>query len=266
VQDALKDIEVKQRVRASRSTRPPMRLRLQQAGLGISTRSFALWSIVSGFVTFIIGLIVASPLVAIGLGFVGGFGLPRWYINRRRKKRQKAFLEELANAIDLIVRGVKAGLPLGDTMKMISSEAREPLRSEFKLVVEAQALGIPYDEGLARLYERVPLAEVNFFAIVIAIQSRAGGNLSEALGNLSRVLRERKKMRNKIQAMSMEAKASAGIIGSLPPVVMFLVWLTSPDYISLLWTNVIGQVILGISMMWMATGVFVMKRMISFDF
>jgi tight adherence protein B len=267
VQDALKDIELKQKVKASRSTSPPMRLRLQQAGLKLSVRQFVLFSILSGLAFFGIGYLTGQYIVvSIALAFVGGFGFPRWLVNFIRKRRQKAFVEELPNAVDVIVRGVKAGLPLGDTIRMISVEAKEPLRSEFKLVTEAQALGVPFDEGLARLYERMPLAEANFLAIVIAIQSKAGGNLSEALGNLARVLRERKKMRNKIQAMSMEAKASASIIGSLPVIVAGLVYITSPDYISLLWTEPMGQIVLGISLSWMATGIFVMKRMINFDF
>ena len=103
---------------------------------------------------------------------------------------------------------------------------------------------MPLGEACAKLYERMPLPEANFFGIVIAIQQKAGGNLSEALGNLSKVLRDRKKMKAKIQAMSMEAKASAMIIGALPPSVMLLVWITSPDYISLLWTHPMGQIML----------------------
>ena len=135
------------------------------------------------------------------------------------------------------MRGIKAGLPLLDSLKIIALDAQEPIKSEFKAIVETQTIGMPIGEACAKLYERMPLPEANFFGIVISIQQKAGGNLSEALGNLSRVLRDRKKMKAKIQAMSMEAKASASIIGALPICVGALVYLTSPDYIELLWTD-----------------------------
>ena len=118
--------------------------------------------------------------------------------------------------VDVIVRGIKAGLPLLDSLKIIALDSQEPIKSEFKAIVETQTIGMPIGEACGKLYERMPLPEANFFGIVISIQQKAGGNLSEALGNLSRVLRDRKKMKAKIQAMSMEAKASASIIGALP--------------------------------------------------
>jgi tight adherence protein B len=130
----------------------------------------------------------------------------------------------------------------------------------------AQAIGMPLGEACAKLYERMPLAEANFFAIVIAIQQRAGGNLAEALGNLSKVLRDRKKMKAKIRAMSQEAKASAAIIGALPIAVMIMVYISSPNYISLLWTESVGRLMLAGSALWMLAGVLVMKKMINFDF
>jgi tight adherence protein B len=149
---------------------------------------------------------------------------------------------------------------------MIAADAEEPVRSEFRGIVETQTIGIPIGEACLKLFERMPVPEANFFGIVVSIQQRAGGNLSEALGNLSRVLRDRKKMKAKIQAMSMEAKASASIIGALPPVVMTLVWLTSPTYIELLWTEPLGRIMLGCCALWMSVGIFVMRRMINFDF
>ena len=165
-----------------------------------------------------------------------------------------------------MVRGVKAGLPLLDCMKMITVEAPEPLKSEFRAIIETQAIGIPLGEACGKLYERMQVPEANFFGIVIAIQQKAGGKLAEALGNLSRVLRDRKKMKGKIQAMSQEAKASASIIGALPVAVMTLVWVTSPQYINLLFTEPLGNVMLVGSVMWMSMGILVMKKMINFDF
>jgi len=166
----------------------------------------------------------------------------------------------------VIVRGIKAGLPLLDSLKLIAAEAEEPVRSEIRSIIETQTIGIPLGEACLKLYERMPLPEANFFGIVISIQQRAGGNLSEALGNLSRVLRDRKKMKAKIKAMSMEAKASATIIGALPIAVMTLVYITSPQYISLLWTEPTGRLMMAGCAVWMSVGIFVMRKMINFDF
>jgi len=136
----------------------------------------------------------------------------------------------------------------------------------FSAIVESQAVGIPVGEACVKLFERMPLAECNFFGIVISIQQKSGGNLSEALGNLSKVLRERKKMKAKIKAMSMEAKASASIIGSLPIIVGMLVYFTSPQYIEMLWTHPTGRMLLAGCAIWMMMGIMVMRKMINFDF
>jgi tight adherence protein B len=202
---------------------------------------------------------------AAGLAFAGGLGLPRWALNVLKKRREKKFLKALPDAVDVIVRGIKAGLPLFESIKVVATDAPKPLKGEFLAIIETQAIGMPLGDACARLFERMPVPEANFFGIVISIQQKSGGNLSEALGNLSKVLRDRKKMAEKIQAMSMEAKASAGI-GSLPPIVMLLVYLSTPDYISLLWTHPTGQLMLVGCVIWMSIGIFVMKRMINFDF
>ena len=171
-----------------------------------------------------------------------------------KKRRENKFLSQFPDAVDVIVRGIKAGLPLLDSLKLIATDAEEPVRSEFRSIVETQTIGMPIGEAAMKLYESMPVPEANFFGIVIFIQQRAGGNLSEALGNLSRVLRDRKKMKAKIQAMSQEAKASAAIIGALPLAVMTLVWITSPAYIDLLWTDPMGHVMLACSGAWMLPG------------
>jgi tight adherence protein B len=197
---------------------------------------------------------------------VGGLGFPRWMVGRIRNRRLNKFLEEFPNAVDVIVRGVRAGLPVNECLSIIAREAKEPVATEFRRVIDAQQMGIPLSEAVGRLYENIPLTESNFFGIVIAIQQSAGGNLSEALGNLSNVLRDRKKMKHKISAMSAEAKASAGIIGALPFLVATLVYLTTPDYIKILFTDTTGNMILVCSGIWMGMGIMVMKKMISFDF
>lgn len=263
VESSLKDFEE----RHKKSKRVPLSVRIARAGLSWSKRQFAIISAFVGLGMFVLGYMSGTGLlVAVGLGFAGAFGAPRWLLSFLKKRRELKFLAGLPDAVDIIVRGVKAGLPLLDCIRMISVEAPEPLRSEFRMIMETQAIGMPLGEACGKLYERTPLPEANFFGIVVAIQQKAGGNLSEALGNLSKVLRDRKKMRAKIQAMSQEAKASAAIIGALPIAVMTLVYLTSPQYISLLFTNPMGHIMLAGSAVWMTMGVLVMKKMINFDF
>jgi tight adherence protein B len=263
VEATLKDLE--ERHKKSRSA--PLSVRIAQAGLSWSRRQFAFISAGMGLAAFVVSSFSGTGLIiSAAIGFAGAFGAPRWLLSFLKKRREKKFLDGFPDAVDVIVRGVKAGLPLLDCIKMIALEAPEPLKSEFRVILETQAIGMPLGEACGKLYERTPLPEANFFGIVVAIQQKAGGNLSEALGNLSRVLRDRKKMKAKIQAMSQEAKASAGIIGALPIAVMTLVYLTSPQYISLLFTTSIGNMMLAASAVWMATGVMVMKKMINFDF
>jgi tight adherence protein B len=263
IESTLKEFEERHR----KSKRVPLAARIAQAGLTWSKRKFFIISGAIGLGFFALGTFVnAGLLVAAALAFAGAFGVPFWLLSFLKKRRETKFLNAFPDAVDIIVRGVKAGLPLLDSLKMITTESSEPLRSEFRAIVETQAIGMPLGEACAKLYERMPLAEANFFAIVIAIQQRAGGNLAEALGNLSRVLRDRKKMKAKIRAMSQEAKASAGIIGALPIAVMIMVYISSPTYISLLWTESLGRLMLAGSALWMLAGVLVMKKMINFDF
>ena len=198
-------------------------------------------------------------------GLAGGYLLPRMYLNRRRKKYQNAFLDELPNAVEAIVRGVKSGLPLNDSMRLVAKEAKEPIKSDFQRVIDQQAMGKTIQEAVVTLYDRVPLPEVNFFVVVITVQGQSGGNLSEALGNLARVLRNRKKMKLKVKAMSSEAKASAGIIGSLPIIVAILVSLTTPTYLLPLIETDIGKICLGAAAILMFLGGFIMNRMVQFD-
>jgi tight adherence protein B len=267
IQETLKELEENQKAKAKQSRSPPLALRIQQAGLHWSRRTFFIISAVAGLITFLIPWFLGAPvLIALAFGAAGLLGLPRWFVNRWRKRRLRKFVDAFADAVDVIVRGVKAGLPLNDCVRIIANESSEPVKTEFRMITETQALGLSLADAVARLPDRVPTPEASFFAIVVAIQQRAGGNLAEALGNLSRVLRERKKMKGKIGAMAMEAKASAVIIGALPAVVMILVFLTSPGYIMMLFTEQLGHVILGASLLWMTIGVFVMRKMINFDF
>jgi len=226
VESSLKDLET----RRLKESKIPLSSRLMQAGLDWSTQKFWIVSGVLAAVCFAGAMLAGGGLLgASGLAFAAGFGLPRWGLGFLKKRREKNFLKALPDAVDVIVRGIKAGLPLFESIKVVATDAPEPLKSEFLAIIETQAIGMPLGDACARLFERMPVPEANFFGIVISIQQKSGGNLSEALGNLSKVLRDRKKMAEKIQAMSMEAKASAGIIGSLPPIVMLLVYLSTPD-------------------------------------
>ena len=263
VEETLKEMDA--RLKATK--RPPLNTRISQAGLTWSKQRFYLISASLGLGAFIIFLFTGLGLIpALGVGFAAACGLPLWILRFLKKRRESKFLEAFPDAVDVIVRGIKAGLPLSDCLNVIVADTQEPVKSEFRTIVESQSIGMPLGEACLKLYERMPVAEANFFGIVIFIQQKSGGNLSEALGNLSRVLRDRKKMKAKIQAMSMEAKASGAIIASLPFIVMVLVYLSSPDYISLLWTDKFGNLLLAGSAIWMSLGVFVMRKMINFDF
>jgi tight adherence protein B len=262
VAQSLKDIENREKARH----RLTIESRIEQAGLSWSRKQYWLLGIAAG-VVLALGLFVASGnLVVVLVGFtVGVLGLPRWYLSFLAKRRLQRFIIEFPNAIDVVVRGIKSGLPLNDCVRIIANEAQEPVRTEFRLIVEAQTLGMSLTDAASKLGERMPCAETNFFGIVLAIQQKTGGNLAETLANLSRVIRERRKMRDKIKAVSMEAKASAAIIGSLPLAVTGLVYLTSPTYMTPLWTTDAGRMALVGCGIWMSLGVLVMRKMINFE-
>jgi tight adherence protein B len=265
VQDSLKDLEKKQQEKSAKA-KPSMKVRLIQAGFNISILQFYIASVVFAVAASFLALIAGMKLPVIaGIFLVASAGFPRWFINFMIKRRAKAFLNEFPNALDIMVRSIKSGLPLNDAIRLIASDGMEPVKTEFKRIIETQQVGLNVPEACARMINTMPLPEVNFFAIVIAIQAQAGGNLSEALGNLSKVLRERKKMKAKVQALSMEAKASACIIGALPFIVAFLVYTTSPDYMMILFTDPRGHLIMGASAVWMSIGIWVMRNMINFD-
>jgi tight adherence protein B len=265
VADTLKELEDRQKQRE----KVTMRLRLQRAGLDITPRSFWVASLGCGLIVGA-GTWAAAPhlpiVVPILAAFVGVLGLPRWILSRMIKRRQFKFTDEFANSIDIIVRGVKSGLPLIECLNIIARESPQPISGEFNDLVEQQRVGVPLGEAFEKMMVRMPLAEVRFFAIVIAIQQQAGGNLSEALGNLSGVLRDRKRLQAKVRALSAEAKASAAVLGALPFIVMVLVYITTPAYISLLWNTKVGQFLLAAAGCWMTCGVLVMRKMINFKY
>jgi tight adherence protein B len=266
VQDSLIELEQKQKVKNVNLKKPPLKVQIRQAGMQMDLQRFYLYSVACGAVLTVVAFLLGAPLIVLpGVLLAGALGLPRWFVSFRRGRRVKAFLNDFPNALDIIVRAVKSGLPLNDGIRLIANESPEPVKTEFRRIVEAQQIGLSIPEAAMRMSETMPCPEAGFFGIVIQIQQAAGGNLSEALGNLSRVIRDRKKMKAKVQALSMEAKASAAIIGALPFIVAFLVYLASPTYIMPLFVTSVGHLILGVSAIWMSIGLFVMKKMMNFD-
>ena len=253
--------------RRERKARMTMGAKLKQAGLSLSVRTFVIISVAAGLVGALLAFVLgANIIIVLGVGVAAGLGLPRWIIGMKAKARMKKFSLAFADAIDILVRGIKTGLPVHDCFKIIARESPEPLAGEFRTLVEGMGVGLTLAQALDKMYERIPTPELKFFAIVIAIQQKSGGNLAEVLSNLTSVLRARRMMVEKIKALSSEAIASAGIIASLPPAVMILVMLSSPSYMLLMFTDIRGQVMLMGAGLWMAIGVFVMKRMINFKF
>ena len=266
VQDSLKDLDQKQKSKDRIVKKPPLKAQIRQAGMQVSMERFYIYSVVCGVVLTALAYFAGAPMLVLpGALLAGALGLPRWFVSFRRARRVKAFLNEFPNALDIIVRAVKSGLPLNDAVRLIANESPEPVRTEFRRIVDSQQMGLSIPDATMRMAETMPCTEASFFGIVIQIQSQAGGNLSEALGNLSRVLRDRKKMKAKVQALSMEAKASAVIIGALPFVVALLVYLSSPNYIMPLFVTSTGNLILGCSGVWMSIGILVMRKMMNFD-
>ena len=263
IQDSLNQIGNEQKQRKQKAT---LRTLIQQAGLKTPVKVFWVISALVGAGLALASFMFGLPwFVSASLGFVGFLGLPRWVLGYLCKRRQNVFLNDFADAIDVMVRALKSGLPVSEAMKIISTELGAPVGPEFLEVVEGQRIGISIDQGIERMFERMPLSEVNFLAIVMTIQSKTGGNLSEALGNLSRVLRDRKKMKMKIRSVSQEAKSSAAIIGSLPFVIMGALTMLNPNYMNPLFETSLGNILLVGSATWMMTGVLVMRKMISFE-
>lgn len=261
IADGLRDIEMKGRKRAN------LAARIEQAGLSITKQQYWIGSVLLGLICSALAYIqskslVLTPLVAV----TATVGLPQLVLARLRIRRISKFVAHFPTAIDIIVRGIKSGLPVHDCLKIIGRETPEPLAGEFRRLVENIAMGMSLDQSLEKLYDHMPTAEVRFFSIVMNIQQKTGGNLAEALGNLSAVLRSRKLMREKVKALSSEATSSAFIIGCLPPGVILLIMLWTPSYMAPMFSDHRGWMMLGGSGIWMGLGIFVMARMINFKF
>jgi len=238
---------------------------MQAAGLGEKVRNFWIASAILGVVVLLAILVLRQPvwmafLVAPCVAIV----VPRWIVGFLAKRRTNKFTQGFPDAMDIIVRGIKSGLPVNDCLRVIANESSEPLAGEFRRMVENVGMGLTMDQASEKMFERMPTPEARFFGIVLAIQQKTGGNLAEALGNLSGVIRARKLMREKIKALSGEAVASAIIIGSMPPGVVTMVTIISPAYMTPMFHDPRGQIMLAAGLFWMGTGILMMRKMINF--
>ncbi len=239
---------------------------LRQAGWGdVTPKKF--WGISCGLGVFLFLLTkftgMAMPIVLMSW-VVGTFGLPRMVLKFRIGRRQKKFLAEFPDALESMVRLLKAGMPVGEAIAMVSREFTGPVGEEMSKVYDEQKIGISLSEACLHAAERVPITEMQMFATGINIQQQTGSSLSEILTNLARVIRARFRLKRKVQALSAEAKASAMIIGSLPILVGAGLSAINPDYMGPLFYTLKGKFLLGGAIGWMACGVLVMKQMINF--
>ena len=243
-----------------------LREQLLQAGLDFKLWHYVSFSGAMTAVAFAAALATThKPMGALLAAIILGIGGPKVVLGILAKRRVAIFSGQLADSIDIVVRGIRSGLPLGECIAIIGREMPDPIGAEFRLMTEGQKLGLSLQDVLNRTVERMPVAELRYFAIVIAIQQQTGGNLAETLAKLSEVLRARKRMRDKVQAYASEAKASAMIIGSLPFVVMLMLAVMSPQYVGILFTTDPGNIILFVGGLTEIMGIFVMRNMINFE-
>jgi tight adherence protein B len=262
VQNRLKDVA------DGRARKRGWRLReeLLQAGLRIEIWQYLAAS--GGLAAVVFGVARLASLNLVGavlVAVLAGIGFPKMVVGIMAKRRLGRFTGQFADGLDVITRGIRSGLPLGECIAIIGREMEDPIGAEFRLMSEGQRLGLSLNESIQRSVERMPTAELRYFAIVIAIQQQTGGNLAETLAKLSEVLRARKRMRDKVQAFASEARASAMIIGSLPIGVTAILAVVAPKYIGVLFTTDLGNVLVFVGLSIMVMGALVMRKMINFE-
>ena len=264
IQSRLRQLEA---AKTKKSFAVNMRETLRQAGLRLTLRNYFLLCTAFSVVAAILYKMTGYHLVGIvPVSITVGFGLPRYVLFYLTKRRVNKFTKEFANAVDIIVRGIKSGLPVSECLKIIATESPEPVAGLFLEIVESQNLGLTLEASLERAQEQIKTPELQFFTIVLIIQGQTGGNLADTLANLSGILRDRKKMADKVKSLSSEAKSSAGIIGSLPFLMTGLLYLVNPEYLTPLFTADLGKIMIAGGLVWMSAGIFIMKQMINFEF
>lgn len=244
-----------------------LRSRLERTGYNVSIGQMVVFAVGAGIViTTLIWLVAAPPSGLLLLAFVLTSGaLPHLVIKFLIKRREAKFLNDFPEALDLIIRGLKSGLPVGESVRNVGEEFGGPVSEEFKIVSDKVKVGQALEDALADSTKRMEVQDFKFFVISLAVQRETGGNLAETLANLVDILRRRKQMKLKIKAMSSEAKASAYILGSLPFIMFGILLLLNPEYTGLLYTDPRGQVLIGVGFGFISTGALVMKKMISFE-
>jgi tight adherence protein B len=254
------------RIAGSESRAAALALRLHRTGKKWTLSQYLYTSLgLAVAVSAIVYIKSGAPLLALGVGLAAGGGLPHMWVSRLISKRLNKFITKFPDAIELLVRGLRSGLPVTETLTVVATEVPGPVGEEFKLVTERIKIGRSMEEALQETADRLNTAEFSFFCITLAIQRETGGNLAETLANLSDVLRKRAQMKLKIKAMSSEAKASAYIVGALPFVVFAMIYMVNPTYVAGFFTED-RLMITGMgALVWMSIGVFVMSQMISFE-
>lgn len=239
-----------------------LRERLSATGKRISLSEYILASLVVGGVCFLGGRAGGLSVFACAmLALAGGFYLPWWYTGRMIGSRQKKFLALFADAIELMVRGLKSGVPVSESIKVVGQEIAEPVGVEFRAITDGLQMGQTYEEAMAAASKRINLPEFRFFVVSLNIQQETGGNLSETLENLAIILRKRKQMKLKVKALSSEARASAYIVGSLPFLMFIGLSAMNPDYMTILFNDRRGNMVLGMAIGSLLTGVMTMIKM-----
>jgi tight adherence protein B len=257
----------KVKVKAGSTSRiDALAIRLDRTGKGWSLSQYAYASLgLTLAIATIVFLRSGALLLALGVGGVIGLGIPHMVVNFFIKRRTNQFNTKFPDAIELLVRGLRSGLPVTETLAVVAQEVPGPVGVEFKGIVERIKIGRTMEESLTETAERLNIPEFNFFCITLAIQRETGGNLAETLSNLSDVLRKRSQMKLKIKAMSSESKASAYIVGSLPFIVFAMIWWINPGYVGGFFEEerLIATGLGGLT--WMGIGVFIMAKMVSFE-
>ena len=262
IQEQLQNLELKKK---KQGTRSQVRSSMLRAGLEPNVRTYLIGSACLGLFAAVASYLLGMPsYVLVASALVTAYFFPKWFLSTLFNRRQKKFTSHFATGLDVIIRGVRSGLPITECLRIVSREVPDPVGGEFTQLVEGQKLGLTLPELLQRGLERMPTKEYKFFAIVIQIQQETGGNLADTLENLSTVLRERKQMRDKAIALSSEAKSSAAIIGSLPFIVGGGLSAINWEYMSPLATTGLGHTMIYCGLAWMSIGVLVMHKMINF--
>jgi len=253
-------------VAGSTSRLEALALRLERTGRAWTVRQYVLASVAVGAaVTALLFLRTGAAPLALLVGILAGAGIPHLVVGKLMAQRLKAFTVRMPDALELLVRGLRSGLPVGETFKVIASEIPGPVGEEFRKVVERMKIGQSMEDALQATADKLGTAEFQFFVISLSIQRETGGNLAETLSNLAEVLRKRAQMKLKIRAMSSESKASAYIVGALPFIVFAMIWWINPEYLGGFFEED-RLIIAGLGgMVWMSIGAFVMAKMVSFE-